>query len=802
MRVAIAAPSPVPFGIGGAENFWHGLHTALNATPGVQAELIKVPADERTLKALTASYAAFAALNLDHFDTLITTKYPAWMIRHPHHTVYVQHTLRGLYDTYPTGLPREAPAATWRALGLDEPVHRVLTGQAPRESLLDVPLAALAAHIAQAVARLPDDHPALDFPGPVARGLIHLLDALAMHPTHIRQHAAIARTVRERADYFPPDVPVAVHHHPAHLTGFHTAAPRYLFCASRLDPAKRLDLLIQAYQRSAVDWPLHIAGAGPDEQRLRALAGDHPGIVFRGRLTDAELVGAYAEAVAVVFVPHQEDYGLITLEAMLAGKPVITTHDGGGTTELVRHGETGLIVAPDPEALAQALRDLVADPAHAARLGQQGRARAAGITWPRLIDALIAPLAPPAPSTVGAPGAVLVINTFPLWPAHSGGRQRLLGLYGALARHRPVTFVCLDESLPHEALAVDDLRPGLRVYRVGPSQAWLAARDAWFRRLGVSASDLAVAAHPELLPHGVTLLAALGRQAELVICAHPYGFPLWQRTGLQRPLVLEAHNAEADMKRVMYGPAQAEVADQVARVEQACLHAADLLVACTDADAAALTHLHPRASCILPNGCDFAATPFHDQAARRQIATRAGKHRPLALFMGSNHRPNVEAAETVLATAQHLPEVDFCLLGSVCQGLVLQAPLPDNVRLLGVVSDAEKQAWLALADLGLNPMTSGGGSNLKLADMAASGCRLVSTAFGARGSGLLAGVHHQEAEASAAGVASACLAALAWPASEADTRTRSARAMLAASSDWASLGERLHQALQGLTPRA
>ena len=59
MKIAIVAPSSVPFAIGGAENFWWGLVDALNERNGVQAELLKLPSPERNMGELLTSYRRF-----------------------------------------------------------------------------------------------------------------------------------------------------------------------------------------------------------------------------------------------------------------------------------------------------------------------------------------------------------------------------------------------------------------------------------------------------------------------------------------------------------------------------------------------------------------------------------------------------------------------------------------------------------------------------------------------------------------------------------------------------------------------
>ena len=76
-----------------------------------------------------------------------------------------------------------------------------------------------------------------------------------------------------------------------------------------------------------------------------------------------------------------EDLGYVPLEAFLSGKPVLTTEDAGGPLEFVRDGETGLVVAPRPEALGVALRLAWTRLEALKAMGEAGRRRAARLTW-------------------------------------------------------------------------------------------------------------------------------------------------------------------------------------------------------------------------------------------------------------------------------------------------------------------------------------------------------------------------------------------------------------------------------------
>jgi glycosyltransferase involved in cell wall biosynthesis len=108
-----------------------------------------------------------------------------------------------------------------------------------------------------------------------------------------------------------------------------------------------------------------------------------------GSISDTELVAHLARCRAVCYPPSSEDYGLVTLEAFVSQKALITCHDSGGPVELVRPDEDGLVVAPDPASLASAFRRVMDDAALAERLGAAAAVRAAEFTWRRTIPRLL-----------------------------------------------------------------------------------------------------------------------------------------------------------------------------------------------------------------------------------------------------------------------------------------------------------------------------------------------------------------------------------------------------------------------------
>ncbi|GAC1304660.1 MAG: glycosyltransferase family 1 protein [Vulcanimicrobiaceae bacterium] len=164
---------------------------------------------------------------------------------------------------------------------------------------------------------------------------------------------------------------------------------------SRLVERKGVGDVIRAL-RDVPDAELAIAG-GPalaelggdrEAQRLLALAratGVADRVTFLGRVGRTEIPALLRSADVVVCAAWYEPFGIVPLEAMAAGVPVVATAVGGQNDTVIDRF-TGLHVPPrDPRALAAALRELLADPAMRARLGAAGRARIEGrFTWDRI----------------------------------------------------------------------------------------------------------------------------------------------------------------------------------------------------------------------------------------------------------------------------------------------------------------------------------------------------------------------------------------------------------------------------------
>lgn len=732
MKIAIIAPSPVPFGIGGAENLWWGLLNEINQNSPHQAELIKLPSPEAGFWDLIASYKQFSQLELGYFDRIISGKYPGWMVKHEHQICYMLHRLRGLYDTYHfLKLPEKFET--------QQPCIRDLQMYMRKTFSMRDALPEFFNQLDMLAADSSVSRELFNFPSAFSREIIHYLDGIGLAKNVIHKYAAISGTVAKRKDYFPDSAKVDVIYPPSYLHGFYCASDDYLFTVSRLDSPKRIGLLIEAMRHVKSNIQLKIAGTGPDERRLRDMAADDPRIEFLGFVNDKNVVELYANALAVMYVPYDEDYGLVTIEAMMSCKPVLTVTDSGGPTEFVRNRENGFCVPPSAEALADRIDYFCAHRAEAKQMGREGQKTVSHITWENTVSGLLGETASTQQTkpVKERRKRLTVAVTFPIYPPRGGGQSRVFHLYRHLAKFWDIDIVTFTGS-DDEAFE-GEIAPGLREIRIPKSQEHEAQERALSQATNwAPVTDVAMFRLHPLTPDYAKALQNSAANADILVACHPYLVYALMETAPNKPLWYEAQDVEIDLKAKILGESiiAKELLTELQTAEAYCWKHAKAAFACSSEDITRLTELYGDTAAIkleVPNGVSLADVPYTPLLERYVLKKSIAKtEAKIALFMGSWHGPNLEAIEYIIGFAKQMPQVSFLILGSGGQAFQ-QHDLPSNVNMIGVVDDETKSVLLSMADIALNPMTSGSGTNLKMLDYFAAGLPVVSTLFGARG---------------------------------------------------------------------
>jgi glycosyltransferase involved in cell wall biosynthesis len=194
---------------------------------------------------------------------------------------------------------------------------------------------------------------------------LRVMDVVLVNSHHVRDRLARETGIEAQVVYPPID-----------LAGFRFLGQEdYYLSVGRLEPNKRIDLIIGAF-RAMPDKKLLVASGGSEFARLKALAAGAPNIAVLGWQSQAGMARLIGNAIAVIYIPSDEDFGMSAVEAMAAGKPVIGV-DEGGLRESIIDGKTGIMLhsGPDIPALCAAITELTAEAAANMRLACESRAR-------------------------------------------------------------------------------------------------------------------------------------------------------------------------------------------------------------------------------------------------------------------------------------------------------------------------------------------------------------------------------------------------------------------------------------------
>lgn len=331
-----------PFITGGAEILVSELSKQLKSR-GFLVDVVNIPFKwypvvDIVKQALIWRFAEVTESNGVPIDLVIPTKFPSYLVKHPAKVTWLFHQHREIYDLYGTSY----------CSFTDDPEEQEI-----RQTIIQ-------------------------------------MDNKTLRES--RDIFTISKNVSSRLERFN-GIGSTPLYPPPHYAGRYRDGEfgDYALYAGRLEQLKRCDLLIEAFRYVDPPARLVLAGRGPQLENLERQAerlGLSDRVHFAGFVPEDELIDLYAGAGAVLYAPVDEDYGYVTVEAFLSGKPVVTCTDSGGTLEFVQDDYSGYVVEPEAERLGNAINRLFADPARARDMGAAGKPSVEGIGWDHVVDAL------------------------------------------------------------------------------------------------------------------------------------------------------------------------------------------------------------------------------------------------------------------------------------------------------------------------------------------------------------------------------------------------------------------------------
>lgn len=652
MKVAVVTPAiHDPERLFGAERLFVGMVDAFRQK--ADTDWIQLPISEASWENVLRSYLDCYDLDLSAYDLVISTKNPTFVVQHTNHVCWLVHQIRVFYDRFDDEYGK-----------LDKVQLAEKRGQ---------------------------------------QEMIQLLDNLAFQG--VRKILTIGHEVARRLKQYN-GFDAEVLYPPVLTRGQFCGGQEYFLLPGRLHRWKRLDLAINAMRHLAGDVPLLVPGTGEDEEHFRKVAQDDPRITFLGFVSDEELIALYANALAVLFVPKEEDFGYITIEAMLSHKPVIVCTDSGEPARLVQNGRSGFVVNPDPAEIATAMSMLLADRKLARDMGEAAYHSTPSQSWDTIVERLLdGATNGRARSTLRSSGTsslprlwqaprdpvrVLVTDNQVLEPAIGGGRVRPKEICKGLASRFSTEYIgAFDWRGPS---STDDCpMPGwrCRVFSLSDLHYRLSGRlQRWVK--GGSAIDVSFSLLAHTSREFLRALRKGVKQAEVVLFSHPWCYPLSKRLLKGKVVIYDSQNFEWQLRRELLSatPVGRLLARYVRHVEGELVRRSHVVWVCSweDADAMAQAYGVSRQrfqlvpNCADTNGLQVASSS--ENAAAKERNGWAG--RSVALFVGSGYGPNTEAAAFIIEElAPKFPETVFAFAGSVKEDYLRNQTADETARRFG-----------------------------------------------------------------------------------------------------------------------
>lgn len=347
MRIAITTVQ-LPFFMGGAEMHAQNLKSAL-VLAGHEAEIITLPFTDYPPSILEEEIIASRLLTLENMwcgeiDLCIGLKFPAYYIPHHNKVIWMLHQHRAAYDLFDT------PYSNLKDDGQGQFIKKVIT------------------------------------------------NADCKYLPEAKRIYANSQNVANRLLRFNGIKAEPLYHPCPDMDKFYcNRYEDYILMPSRINPTKRQTLALEAMSRTKSNIRLIIVGraegqASRDEliKLIKKYNLEHR-VSFLDFVSQKDKLDLYANACGVLFIPVDEDYGYITLEAMAASKALITATDSGGPLEFIKDGVNGIVAKPTADDIADAMDKLALDTTRAVTLGKNAYddIQSRHITWQHVVEELL-----------------------------------------------------------------------------------------------------------------------------------------------------------------------------------------------------------------------------------------------------------------------------------------------------------------------------------------------------------------------------------------------------------------------------
>ena len=342
---------------------------------------------------------------------------------------------------------------------------------------------------------------------------------------------------------------------------------------------------------------------------------------------------------------------------------------------------------------------------------------------------------------------ITAINHYDVFPFNSGGSMAVRGLELGLSNWFDVNLI----TFTTRNIYADEIRISdhLTVYPILVPADLIKKQDEFYEYYGMNGetiydSSINIMRWYHKNPYIIERVKEIARDSILMIAEHVYTWKILKTACPAVPAFYRAHNVEYDYKVNNYRPigSPKDLLEETFAFEKKCCEEADHVLTVSKIEADRFMDLYK-----LPENMRSKFTDIHlgYEANRNTFVLPSARkkcdkdHSYCGFFISSDMPSALDAARACIDVARKNQDIMIYIAGRVGRLLSGEKDVPDNVKILGLISNEDKEYYLSNCDFAMNPVESGAGVNVKMFEYYAYGIPVISTAYGARGTGLTNG---------------------------------------------------------------
>lgn len=333
---------------------------------------------------------------------------------------------------------------------------------------------------------------------------------------------------------------------------------------------------------------------------------------------------------------------------------------------------------------------------------------------------------------------ITVASPYKVYPPITGAPLRIFHLYKNLTKWFDIELITYANY--GSKLNKAEIYPGLWEISVPKSYAHYKEEMSLYKKMRGSAFEYSLINLYKLSPEYLFELEKSSMSSEVVVSSEPYLFLAIKKV-TRKKIWYDSHNVEYELQKSILEKSNysSELLMQIKNIEEECCKVSELIMVCSSEDKrkmSTLYNINLNKIFVVPNGTESDNIKCIVPNKRDEIRYKYNINKNfVAFFIGAYYKPNIRAVEYIIEMAKQLSNVYFIISGSVCNHLKDRS-LPSNIKITGQIDERKKNLLLSYADVALNPMMYGSGTNLKMLEYFAYGIPVITTPVGARGLGV------------------------------------------------------------------